>query len=88
MRASDLLGAVAHDAAGNRLGRITELICRIDPDGTPRIHEVQISPGRRHRLLGYERPGIQGPWLLERIAGWLHRGTRTIPWSELRKPDD
>jgi hypothetical protein len=30
-----------------------------------------------------ERPGIQGPWLLERLAGWLHPGVREVPWNEV-----
>jgi PRC-barrel domain len=83
MKASDLLGATAYDRGGQRLGTINELICRPDSDGRPMIVEVQLSPGRRHRLLGYERPGIQGPWLLEKLANWLHRGTTTVRWEDL-----
>jgi hypothetical protein len=82
-KASDLLGATAHDAQGRTLGTIDELICRPDASGVPRITEVLVSDRRRHRLLGYERPGIQGPWVLERLAGYLHRGARTIPWAEI-----
>jgi hypothetical protein len=84
MKASDVLGAVAYDRDGRVLGTVTELICHTDSDGLPRIVDVQVSPRRRHRLLGYERPGIQGPWLLERIAGWLHRDTLTLPWADIR----
>lgn len=42
-----------------------------------------VSHPRRRRLLGYERPGIQGPWLLERLADWLNRDSREYAWSDL-----
>jgi hypothetical protein len=81
-RASQLLGAVAYDRSGQRLGIVTELICEPSPQGG-RIVRALVSPRRHHRLLGYERPGIQGPWLLERLADWLNRGSRELPWSDL-----
>ena len=84
MRASDILGSTVYAGDGRPIGTISELICRPDADGIPRLVEVQVSPGRRHRLLGYERPGIQGPWLLEKLASWLHRGSHVIPWAEVR----
>jgi hypothetical protein len=82
LRASELLGAVAYDRAGQRLGIVTELICEPSRDGA-RVVTALVSTRRRHRLLGYERPGIQGPWLLERLADWLNRGSREYAWSDL-----
>lgn len=84
MRASDLIGQTATDSSGRALGRVADLICRPDPDGRPRVHSVLIVPRRRGRLFGYEREGIQGPWLIEQFARWLHRGAREIPWSEVQ----
>jgi sporulation protein YlmC with PRC-barrel domain len=84
MRASELLGRPVYDVAGAEIGRIADLITRRDGDGSPRVTAALVTPGRRGRLLGYERSGIQGPWLVERLAGWLHRGTREIPWPEVR----
>jgi sporulation protein YlmC with PRC-barrel domain len=86
MLASDFLGRVVHDRSGRELGRVADLITRVGPDGVPRVTGVLITPRWRGRLLGYERPGVQGPWLLERLARWLHRGTREIPWDEIRWP--
>jgi hypothetical protein len=83
VRASDLLGATAISASGAPLGRISELLCETGPDGVPKIVEVEVTRGRRLRLLGYERAGIQGPWVLEKLASWLHRHTQTIPWQDL-----
>jgi hypothetical protein len=82
LRASDLLGATAYDRSGVRLGVVSELICDVTPDGA-RVVKALVSVRRRKRLLGYERPGIQGPWLLERLADWLNRGGREYPWSDL-----
>jgi hypothetical protein len=89
MRASELLGRTAYAADGDVLGRVADLIARPDADGLPRIRAALVTPGRRGRLLGYERPGIQGPWVIERIAQWLHRGSRELPWADvsLQPPD-
>ncbi|MGW4210906.1 PRC-barrel domain-containing protein [Lentzea sp. NPDC004789] len=86
MLASDYLGRVVHDGSGRELGRVADLIAHVGQDGVPRVTGVLITPRWRGRLLGYERPGVQGPWLLERLARWLHRGTREIPWDEIRWP--
>jgi hypothetical protein len=83
MKASDYLGRTAHDADGRPLGRIADLITTTAPDGTHYIHAALVTPRHRGRLLGYERPGFHGPWLIERIANWLHRGTREIPWTDV-----
>ncbi|MFC3897478.1 hypothetical protein ACFOWZ_38895 [Lentzea rhizosphaerae] len=42
-----------------------------------------VSPRWRGRLLGFERPGIQPPWLLERIERVLHRGTHEVEWDDV-----
>ena len=87
MRVSDLLGRPAY-GSGREIGRIADVLARPDEDGTPRIVAALVTPGHRGRLLGYEREGIQGPWLIEQFSRWLHRGTVEVPWSELhlRRP--
>lgn len=84
MRVSELLDRAVYDAHGNELGRIADLIAHPDPSGVPQVTAALVTPGRRGRLFGYERPAIKGPWMIERLAGWLHRGTRQIPWSDVR----
>jgi sporulation protein YlmC with PRC-barrel domain len=84
MRASELLGRTAYDTAGRPLGKIADLITTPAPDGTYEITAALVTPGHRGRLLGYERPGIQTPWLLNRLAILIHRGSREIPWAHLR----
>jgi hypothetical protein len=87
MRAGELIDRTAYDAAGRPLGRIADLLTRRAPDGSWYIYAALVTPRRRGRLFGYERPGIQGPWLIERLAGLLHRGTREIPWDEVNLRD-
>jgi sporulation protein YlmC with PRC-barrel domain len=84
MRTSELLGRTAYDSDGQELGRIADLLAHRDADGVYYVHSVLVVPRRRGRLFGYERDGVQGPWLIERIAELLHRGAREIPWTEVR----
>ncbi|NIH79888.1 PRC-barrel domain-containing protein [Amycolatopsis viridis] len=83
VRAGQLLGRRVYDARGRKLGKVTDLITRLDADGQERTVAVLVSRGRRGRLLGYERSGQRGPWLLAWLAKVVHRGTREIPWSEV-----
>jgi hypothetical protein len=83
MRASDLIGATAYDTHGRPHGRIADLLTTAGPDGTPYVYAALITPRYRGRLLGYERPDMRGPWIIERLVGLLHRGTREIPWTEI-----
>lgn len=84
MLASDLLGRTVYDASGHPIGHIADLFTSPGPAGRTELRGVLLTPRRRGRLFGYERPGIQGPWILKRITGRLHRGTREIPWHEVR----
>jgi sporulation protein YlmC with PRC-barrel domain len=85
MRASDLLGMIAYDTDGRRLGRIADLITDVAPDGAPVVRAVLVAPNRRVRLLGYERDEMSRPWLIDRIARWVHRDLREVAWHELRR---
>jgi hypothetical protein len=83
MRASDYIGRIAYDQAGNRLGRIADLICH-QPDGSaPTIDAALVTPRHRGRMFGYQREAMRGPWLLEKLIGVLHRGTREVPLDEI-----
>ena len=88
MRASDILGRTAHDANGRPLGRIADLLTRTAPDGSQYVYAALVAPRHRGRLFGYERPGFEGPWLIARLAELLHRGTREIPWEDVRLAPD
>lgn len=80
-----VLGRVVHDADGNRLGRVADLVTGRDAEGRERVVAVVVTPGRWGRLLGYERADVRGPWLLEWLAHrLLRRGLRTVDWADLR----
>ncbi|MEV4315606.1 PRC-barrel domain containing protein [Actinocrispum sp. NPDC049592] len=86
MLASDILGRTAHDHDGRPLGRITDLIAYRDHTGHTHVTAVLVSRRLRARLFGYERPGLQRPWVLEKLVRLAHRGTTEIPVDEIRWP--
>jgi hypothetical protein len=80
LRASDLLGARAFDAAGAPIGKIADLVVEDNA-----IVAANVTRGPWGRLLGYEREAARGPWLLEVAArAVLRRNSRRVPWAELR----
>jgi sporulation protein YlmC with PRC-barrel domain len=83
MRAGELINQVVYDRAGERLGRVADLLTYPDAHGRLRVTHVLVTPRWRGRLFGYERPGINGPWLIEWLARALHRGTREVPWQDV-----
>jgi hypothetical protein len=85
LRAHELLDRPAYDLAGGYLGRVADLVVGADPGGRWRITEVIVSPRPWGRLLGYERPEVTGPWLLEQFAHHvLRRQVRRLPWAAVR----
>jgi hypothetical protein len=80
LRASDLLGAAAFDAAGRPIGHIADLVV----EDTAIVAAV-VTRRPWGRLLGYERASARGPWLLETFArAVLRRDSRRVPWADLR----
>ncbi len=84
MRSSDLIGQPAHDAQGNRLGQVADVVVEPGADGLPRVVAVLVSRGWHGRLLGYEREEARGPWLIEKLAKLLRRRDQLLDWSEVR----
>jgi sporulation protein YlmC with PRC-barrel domain len=84
MRAGELINRTVYDRNGERLGRAADLLAYPDSLGRLRITHVLVTPRWRGRLFGYERPGMQGPVVIEWLARALHRGTREVPWNEVR----
>jgi hypothetical protein len=84
VRTNDILRRPAFDHTGRPLGAVVDLVAELDPAGIPRVVAVVVNPHWHTRLLGYERPQAHGPWLVERLARVLRRGTRTVPWAEVR----
>jgi hypothetical protein len=83
-RAGALIGRVAFDRSGRRLGRIADLIAGPERDGRLRVTKVIVAGRPWGRLLGYEREQDTGPKLIQLLArSIIHRHVKTIPWTDL-----
>ncbi|MEV0808505.1 PRC-barrel domain containing protein [Micromonospora sp. NPDC050200] len=88
MRAGELLGRVAYDLHGRRLGRVVDVVVRGSfPDGPLRLTDVIVT---RHwwsrlvgRLIGAERHP-SGPWPIRAVSRALSRGTRQLPADQVQ----
>jgi hypothetical protein len=88
MRASDLLGATVVGPDGEPVGVVTDLRCVQDGPlrgamAAPRLDALVVSHRHTGSLLGYDRRGQQGPWLVRVIVRRLHRHMMVIPWAEV-----
>jgi len=92
MKASDLLGRPVLDSAGRRLGVVTDLRCVQDGPlrgamAAPRVRCLIVSRRRVGSMLGYDRRGQQGPWLVRLFVRWLHRDLLIVPWETAQLTD-
>jgi len=90
---SDLLGSVAVEADGTRLGTILDV--RLEVSGAPAqllaatvVTGVLVSPHSRFSTWGYERRGEDGPLLIARLQRWVHRGTFLVAWDDVERVDE
>lgn len=90
---SDLLGSVAYDTDGERLGAVIDV--RLEISGAPRqllaetvVTGLLVSPHSRFSTWGYERRGEDGPFLIARLQHWLHRGTFLVRWEDVEFIDE
>jgi sporulation protein YlmC with PRC-barrel domain len=93
MRVSDLVGATVADGDGRTLGYVTDVrLAQVGPvRGTLAELEVEsLIVSKRHAgsLFGYERDITHGPWLVRRLALWLHREAFLLPWGDVSDVDD
>lgn len=88
-------GVLRRDREGHRLGRLTGmdvlgpdderigrvLDARFEPreDGSLVLCSLIVGRGRPGSLLGYDRRGDQGPWLVRAVVRRLHRHTVIAP---------
>ncbi|CAN7420695.1 PRC-barrel domain-containing protein [Mycolicibacterium frederiksbergense] len=88
MQLSELLGLSVHDAAGRRLGTVTDvrLALSTDPDGHPgplSVFGLVVSPRTGSSYLGYERSQVRSPAALAALLRWRHRGTFLTLWTDV-----
>jgi hypothetical protein len=93
MRVSELVGSVVRDATGEQTGIVTDV--RLAQIGPPVgamaefvVESLLVSRRRTGSLFGYERRAEQGPWLVRRLIGLLHRGARLVSWDDVASWDE
>ncbi|WP_029107204.1 hypothetical protein [Mycobacterium sp. URHD0025] len=90
MQLSNLLGLRVLDAGHHPVGTVIDVRLRIAGDGadhprSPELTGLVISPRTRSAYLGYERTGLDAPWLIATIAAWRHRGTFLAAWDDVAR---
>jgi hypothetical protein len=85
MRASELLGRPVFDAAGRRIGLVTDLRCikEAGPDGiwgVLRLDALVVHERQLGARLGYDRHQ-RSPALLRGLFRRLHGQATVVPWS-------
>lgn len=73
------------------LGRVVDVRLRPEAPGLV-VTSLIVGRARPGTLLGYDRSNEQGPWVISRIMGWLHRhtglldlaGVEELDWAEGR----
>ena len=88
MQLSDLLGVSVFDAAGRRLGTVTDVRLAIRGNldshpGPPSVFGLVVSPRTGSSYLGYERTDVRRPVVLAALLRWRHRGTFLTLWTDL-----
>ena len=87
MHLSDLLGARVVDLDGQEVGRVRDV--RLVQDGplqgtfgaALRVHGLVVGPNGLAGRLGYDRHGVDGPWLVAATVRRLARRDRFAPWD-------
>jgi sporulation protein YlmC with PRC-barrel domain len=89
MLLSELLGRAVVDAEGVSLGRVRDVRLVQDRDRIGmaeaglRVQGLVVGPNGIADRLGYDRRGVRGPWLVAKVATWLHRHNRFVPWEQV-----
>jgi hypothetical protein len=92
MLLSELLGRPVRDAQGVLLGDVVD--ARFVLDGPPsgngagaladaRLHGLVVGPHRHSSFLGYERTGVNRPWLIAHFLAWRERRAVLVLWSDV-----
>lgn len=85
-RMGELLGMEVRTEQGDQLGRLLDVRLRANPGRFPLGHLV-IGPGHPGSMLGYDRGDFNGPWLVQRAVGLLHRRVGLLDWSAVADID-
>jgi sporulation protein YlmC with PRC-barrel domain len=91
-RLVDLLGLPVLAVDGSRLGLVNDL--RLVPSDRVRgvfaelvVDGIVVGGHHAGSMLGYDRRGEQGPWLVRILVRALHRHAGYVPWSDVESID-
>lgn len=74
-RLGRLTGMAVRGPDGERVGRVMDARFEPGDDGSLLLCSLMVGHGRPGSLLGYDRRGDQGPWLVRTVVRRLHRHT-------------
>jgi len=91
MLLTELLDRPVRDADGRGLGKVVDV--RFVLDGPPsgaagalaeaRLHGLIVSPHRSSSFLGYERTGVDRPWLIAHLLARRERDAVLVLWADV-----
>lgn len=84
-RMNDFLEATVVHTDGRVLGHVLDVRARPEPGVRTRLPftGLVVGRGRPGALLGYDRRGDMGPWLVNRLVRWAHRHSGYLPWQDV-----
>ncbi|MDQ4055396.1 MAG: hypothetical protein M3237_22265 [Actinomycetota bacterium] len=83
-RLGELLQMEVRGPEASRLGGVIDVRLehqRQDPGDQLLVVGLLVGRGRPGSMLGYDRRGDQGPWLVNRVVRWLHRHAGYVGWA-------
>ncbi|EME22229.1 PRC-barrel domain-containing protein [Rhodococcus triatomae] len=88
MRLSELIGAAAVDATGERIGTVTDVRFVIHENGPPTLAGVLVGPRLGGSFLGYERKQVRSPAPIAQFLRWRERGAFLVLWRDVGRVSD
>lgn len=85
-RLSELIGA---DVAGpdGSLGHVLDVRLEAGAGPAPTLVALIVGRGRPGTMLGYDRRGDQGPWLVRHVVRWMHRHSGLVAAGGIEEID-
>lgn len=76
------------ECEGKRIGYVADARFEVESDfndvfGDMVLVGIIVSERRSASFLGYERSGVNAPWLIARFLAWRHRGSFLIGWQDI-----
>ncbi|HEU4812598.1 MAG TPA: hypothetical protein VFT00_10710 [Nocardioides sp.] len=88
-RMNDFLEMTVVDRTGAELGQVLDVRIRTETGQRQRLllTGLVVGRGRPGSLLGYDRRGDQGPWVISRLVRRIHRHSGYLSWGDVTDVD-